>query len=214
MSKIYSVGDSHSIFFWYSDIIDHHWFGWAKLPVTMFKFLNCPIPLFNIVERYSPGDVCKVNIKKNDFILFNFGWNDVQKNIYKYQQNNYKTFINYMVKKYVEKIIILRKQFQINPIISCIYPVAETTEGEINGDINVRITYTIYMNERLLFFANKYNILFFDIYNKISENNKYKKEYINDDKCHLTHKNKELMEFLENKLLNLCKNYTNSVLDL
>tara|TARA_B100001758_G_C18408180_1_gene613669 strand:- start:451 stop:1095 length:645 start_codon:yes stop_codon:yes gene_type:complete len=214
MSKIYCVGDSHSILYWYSNIIDHHWFGWAELPVTMFKFINSYIPLFNIVERYKPGDVCKINIKKNDFILFSLGWNDVQKNIYKYQQNNYKEFINIMVEKYFKKIIILTKEFQINPIISCIYPVTENTDGNVNGDINERIKYTIYMNERLQFYANKFNILLFDIYNFISENNRYKKEYMNDDKSHLNYNNKELMQFLENKLLNLCKNYTNPILNL
>ena len=85
MNNIYFVGDSHSIIAWFLKPVDHHWFGWAGLPVTMFQFINNEIPLFNLVERYNPGNICNTNIKKNDFVLFSFGWNDVQKNIYKYQ---------------------------------------------------------------------------------------------------------------------------------
>jgi hypothetical protein len=209
MNNIYFVGDSHSIIAWFLKPVDHHWFGWAGLPVTMFQFINNEIPLFNLVERYNPGNICNTNIKKNDFVLFSFGWNDVQKNIYKYQKNNYKDFIDNITEKYVKKIIYLGKKFEIKPIIYCILPVTENIGNEINGEIKERIEYTNYMNKKLLYFSNKHDILFLDIYNKVSKDNIYVKEYVDDDMCHLNNKNEHLLQFLEKQILNICKNYTN-----
>lgn len=40
------------------------------MPVTMYQLIIKGLPLYNIVERLQPGDICKINIKVNDVVLF------------------------------------------------------------------------------------------------------------------------------------------------
>ena len=85
---IFAIGDSHSILYYNSHSIKHHWVGWGGMPVTMYRLVKEGIPLYNIVERFPPGEICNINIKDNDFVLFIYGFNDVQKNIGKYSNKD------------------------------------------------------------------------------------------------------------------------------
>jgi len=103
--NIFAVGDSHCIFFYNSVNIKNHWVGWGGMPVTIYKLIEEGLPLYNIVERLKPGDICNINIKENDIVIFYYGWNDIQKNINKYaKNNNYKEIIDNLVVKYLEII--------------------------------------------------------------------------------------------------------------
>ena len=201
MSKIFILGDSHSIFYYYSNLFYHHWLGWCNLPVTMYQFIYQDIPLYNIVELYQPGDTCKINIKNNDIVVFCFGWNDVNKNIYKYAKNNYESSIDEMVKKYILKIIILLKKYNIFPIINCIYPI---TNNIIENQEEI-IKYTKYMNFKLKNECKNKNIPFFDIYDLLSLDDRIKNSILSNDNTHLDVNNIDLRNLLEQKLLNLCK---------
>ena len=104
MTNIFVIGDSHSLFYIDSDKINHHWVGWGGMPVTMYTLCKSSIPLYNIVEQLPPGDICKINIKENDIVVFSYGWNDVNKNVYEYGNNNYKTEIDNLVVNYINLI--------------------------------------------------------------------------------------------------------------
>lgn len=210
IQNIFVVGDSQSIFYYYTKnpLIKHHWLGWANLPVTLFELLKLDtLPLYNIVERYKPGDVCNINIKANDFVVFSYGWNDIQKNIHKYNKDNYESMIDHLCIKYISFILKLSLKYKICPIINCIYPSSynEPNNNNIFGTYSDREKYTLYINRRLLELCNKYNIPFFDIYDKIN-NNGIMDTSICKDGSHLDINNNELREYIETKLIHLVDN--------
>lgn len=208
MKNIFVVGDSHSIYYYYSNRINHHWLGWADLPVTIYKFNNIDIALYNIVEKYRPGDVCKINIKEGDIVMFCLGWNDIQKNIYKYNSSNYIDFLKNLADSYINKIKTYRDRFNIYPIINCIYPAtSNNTMDGLVGPLENRIEYTLLMNSYLYSKCIIENIPFFDIYDKIQLNHLINPIYLDKDQVHLDKNNKELMTFLEDKLVDIANNY-------
>ena len=172
------------------------------MPVTMFKFINDGLPLHNIVERLPPGDICNINIKENDIVLFCYGWNDVQKNIFKYGKNNHREIINQLVVKYIECI----KMYKIKPIINCIYPVPLSINDTIFGSDDERIEYTIFMNARLKEECSKNNIPFFDIYELLNDNGKMKSNLLEKDGTHLNLQDDELRDVIEEKLFKIIEN--------
>jgi lysophospholipase L1-like esterase len=203
--NIFAVGDSHSIYYFDSNIVNHHWVGWGGMPVTMYQLVLHSLPLYNIVERLPPGDICHTNIKENDVVLFSYGWNDVQKNIYKYENESYKVAIDDLTNGYIKLI----KQFtdgsyyKIQPIISCIFPIPQNTNSEMTGSKEDRINYTIYMNEKLKDLCCQSNIPFFDIYDLLHENNIISSKVVDNDKTHLDRKSVELRKIIEDKLKEL-----------
>jgi hypothetical protein len=210
VQHIFVVGDSHSIFYYFTKnpLIKHHWLGWANLPVSLFELVRLDtLPLYNIVERYSPGDVCKINIKANDFVVFTYGWNDIQKNIHKYNKDNYEEMINNLCIKYISFISKLSIKYKIIPIINCIYPCSlnEENNNNIFGTHSEREKYTLFMNHKLIELCKKNNISFFDIYDKINNNGVINKS-ICEDASHLNVDNIELREYIETKLINLVDN--------
>ena len=204
------VGDSHSIFYYNSLQFKHHWTGWAGLPVTLYELIQQKtIPLYNIVERYQPGDVCRINIKDGDIVMFCYGWNDVQKNIHKYGQNNHEQLIDSLVEQYVD--IIKNLPYKIKPIINCIYPISQCRENLSNifGDYESRIKYTVYMNKRLHELCQANNIPFFDIYDKLSDNGMLRKTFAdnNGEGDHLDRFKPDLRESIETVLSDFIHKY-------
>ena len=211
-NSIFAIGDSHCIYYFDSIDINHHWFGMSNLPVTIYKLIEQDIPLYNIVEKLPPGDICQVNIKSNDFVLFCYGWNDIQKNIKKYSKDNYKNLIDYLVINYIK---IIKKYsdgtlYQIRPIVNCIYPIPISTNDSIFGSDEERIEYTLYMNEKLKSECLQNDIPFFDIYDIISDNSKLNKNVSDIDGTHLDRKNSELRIMIENKLKDTITNFYKS----
>lgn len=209
MSNIFSIGDSHSIYFFDSKYVKHHWVGWGGMPVTIYQLLLHGLPLYNIVERLPPGDICHINPKDNDIVIFSYGSNDVQKNIHKYGNNSYKDLINYLTENYIKLIQNYQNgtYFKIKPIISCVFPIPQNTNDQMNGSKEERITYTLYMNEKLKELCIQYNIPFFDIYDLLHENNVLSTSVADSDMTHLDRKNVELRIIIENKLNELIKNH-------
>lgn len=207
--NIFAIGDSHSIFYFKSKRIKHHWLGWGGMPVTMHTFIKDGIPLYNIVERLPPGDICKINIKDNDIVLFCFGWNDVQKNIFKYGKDNYKEMINNLVTEYINTIKKYSDgiNYKIKPIINCVYPNSLSTCDTITGTDNDRIGYTILINNKLREESTKNNLPFFDIYDMLNDNGKLKSEFTEKDGTHLCLQNNELRQIIEDKLFQLMNKF-------
>ena len=66
----------------------------------------------------------KYNIKSNDYVIFFYGYNDVQNRFYVNFSNDTENNIDKLVDKYINKILYLKDTYKIVPIIPCIYPIA------------------------------------------------------------------------------------------
>lgn len=217
VQNIFVIGDSQSIFYYYTKnpLIKHHQLGWANLPVTLYDLVKLStLPLYNIVERYPPGDICKINIKANDIVVFSYGWNDIQKNIHKYNKNNYEEMINSLCMKYISLILKLSNEYKIYPIVSCVYPSSQNDENNTNifGTHNFRSKYTLIMNTKLNELCNEHKIPFFDIYDRINDNGILDKSISDEDGEHLDKNNSELREYIETKLINIIDNYMSCII--
>lgn len=204
--QIFAIGDSHSIFFYNSIKIKEHWF-FSNLPLTIYTLLRDGLDIYNIGNNLGNGHEF-YNIKKRDFVLMNFGFNDIQKNIYLHASNKWKEEINNLINKYIEAIIILKKKFEIIPIVSFIYPnPGPNARGQNTmGSIEERRMYTIEANTILKSLCFEKNILFFDIYNFITDENGILKASFTIDDIHLDYNNLFLREFVDNKIIEICKN--------
>lgn len=199
---IYAIGDSHSIFFHNSIIIKEHWLGMSNLPVTMFQLIKKGLDIYNIGNLLGNGHE-NYNIEKNDHVIFYYGWNDIQKNINKYSNGNYYNEINSLLSLYIHVIKAYRIDYQIIPIISCIYPNARISVDKCSGSNELRANQTEYMNATLKKMCMNENLLYLDIYDIIVDeykllNNKYTK-----DNIHLDYDNLLLIKIIEDIVCHL-----------
>lgn len=201
-NQIYAIGDSHTIFFHNSMKIHEHWGYGSRIPLTMYTFTNNDLNIYNIGTILGNGHE-KYNIKSNDYVIFFYGYNDVQNRFYANFTNDLENNISKLVNKYINKILYLKETYKINPIIPCIYPVAiKSNNLNVLGSDEERINYTLITNKLLESACKKYNILFLNFYDDISENNKIKSKYTVDD-IHLDYNNSEIREFVEKKIFEL-----------
>lgn len=203
-SQIFAVGDSHTIFFYNSLKIKEHYSFISTLPLTMYKFINMDIDIYNIGTILGNKHE-KYNIKENDYVIFYFGYNDVQRNIDIHAKNKWKEEINELCRKYLNKIIDIKNIYKINPIIPCIYPnpLPNAKGQNPSGSYCERRQYTIYMNEVLSTLCSIYYIPFLDIYDLITDEDGYIKSKLTKDSIHLNHHDYELKKLIEDKIYEL-----------
>jgi len=199
---IFAIGDSHSIFFWNSEIIKEHWVSFAGLPLTWYQLINRGLDLYNVGTKLG-NDHEKYNIKSGDCVLFCYGWNDIQKNIYKYAKNNYKTELESLINKYGELLINYKNKYNITPIVQNIMPNPLKESTSINGDADTRNMYIKYANQYLFNYCKDNDILFFDVYDLVADEKGYLKNIYTKDKIHLDYDNMFLRKTIDNKLINL-----------
>ena len=202
---IFAIGDSHSIFYHNSKTIKEHWVSFAGLPVTWYRLCNEGLDIYNIGTILGNGHE-KYNIKSGDNVLFCYGWNDIQKNIYKYSKNNYKIEIKRLINKYGELLKYYKYKYNINPIIQNIMPNPLEDNISTNGPVNVRNQYIKYANMYLEQFCNENSISFFNIYNLVSDENGYLKSIYTVDNIHLDYNNKFLRKTIDDRLNSLVDN--------
>ena len=95
-----------------SSHIKEHWLGFYGLPVTIYQLLKNPIDILNIGTIMGNGHE-NYNIKEGDFVLFFYGWNDIQKNIYKYHKENFEIEIGVICSiSFVVAFILLVEDFK------------------------------------------------------------------------------------------------------
>jgi hypothetical protein len=87
--QIFSIGDSHSIFFYNSMKIKEHWFFGCNLPLTMYSLSQKGLDIYNVGTAIGNGHEL-YNIKANDFVLMSFGYNDMQRNIFLHAADRYE----------------------------------------------------------------------------------------------------------------------------
>jgi hypothetical protein len=201
-SQIYAIGDSHTIFFHNSMKIYEHW-GWeSRIPLTMYTFVNKDFSIYNVGNLLGNGHE-KYNIKSNDYVIFYYGYNDVQRRFYSNFNNNTENNINSLLDKYINKIIFLKNAYKIIPIVPCIYPLPIKLTGmNILGSEEERTNYTLITNRLLKDKCKENNILYLDIYDDISKNNKINEKYTVDG-IHLDYNNNEIRELVERKIYEL-----------
>jgi len=222
--KIVALGDSHSIFYSQSKSyniniskIFEMWLGYnTQLPITWYRFINEDMDIYNIgtiiANNSSNIKVQKIyienNIKLGDYVLFSYGWNDIQKNIKKYASFNYEKELNKLICNYIEKIIIYKNNYKIIPIIQSIHPNPLNINDSINGTTEERLNYTLYANKCLKAMCEKHFLLFFDIYDLISDNKGFIIKNYSTDGIHLNYDDKNIHNIIDNKLADLIKQDT------
>ena len=97
--ELFAIGDSHSIFFDQAGIMKSHWTGPIHV-VTIYQLLKFGLNLDGLQQKLASSDhythivpmpwQCPSgkydvpNIRNKDYVVFCFGFNDIQKNIHKY----------------------------------------------------------------------------------------------------------------------------------
>lgn len=204
-SQIFAIGDSHTIFYHNSLKIKEHWFYNSNLPITIYRLLNEDLDIYNIGNNLGNNHE-KYNIKNNDYVIFYFGFNDIQKNIHLHAKNTWSNEINNLFTNYILKVVFFKVKYKIKPIISCIYPNPRPgAEGQNpNGSYEERKKYTLYANDLLKNLCYNNHLHFLDIYNIITDEYGFIKNEFTHDKIHLDYNNKNLREIIENKIYELC----------
>ncbi len=204
-SQIFAIGDSHTIFFYNSMKIKEHWFFGCILPPTIYRLLNEDIDIYNI------GNILgnlheKYNIKENDYVIFYFGFNDIQKNIQKYAEDSWQHEIINLFTTYINKVVELSNKYKIKPILPCIYPNPRPDAQGQNpcGSYEQRRMYTIFTNNILKHLCDTNKIPFLDIYNSITDEYGFIKQDITSDNIHLDYNNQKIRDFVEDEIYKLC----------
>jgi hypothetical protein len=209
--QIFAIGDSHSIFYHNSMKIKEHWFYYnvenkQNMPLTIYSLLQNRLDIYNIGNDLGNGHQL-YNIKANDFVVMYFGFNDIQRNINLHAANSWTAEIDVLINMYIETVLSLKKQYNIIPIVSCIYPNPRHGAQGQNpmGSLEERRTYTIYANDLLKSLCGKENLSYLDIYDDITDKYGFIKDSFTIDKIHLDYNNKFLRDYIDNKIIELCK---------
>lgn len=201
--QIFAVGDSHAIFFYKSKKIIAMWGGLtSNYPLTIHRLIRTNLNALDIPSVIGRGHE-RYKIKENDCVIFYYGYNDIQKHIAKYE--NWKEEIVGLCENYMTLMCLYRDVCNINPIVSCVYPIAKPNSNAItNGSDSERIEYTKYMNAVLNALCSVNGIRFFDIYDYIVNDSGYIKDELCNDGMHLDLQSYSLRTYVEDKILELC----------
>lgn len=204
-SAIFAIGDSHTIFFHNSMKIKEHWFFGCSLPPTIYRLLHEELDIYNIGNCLRNLHE-KYNIKEKDYVIFYFGFNDIQRNIQKHAENKWQQEILILFTNYVNKVILLSNKYNINPIIPCIYPNPRPEAQGQNpcGSYEQRRMYTVFANSVLKQLCKTNNLSFLDIYDSITDEYGFIKHDITTDKIHLDYNNDKIRDFVEGEIYKFC----------
>ena len=209
--QIFAIGDSHCLFFQKSMKIKNHWL--YGMPITIYTLLRDGLDIFNIGTNlenhqgiFGKGH-SKYNIKENDFVVFFFGWNDMQKNINLHAADRWREEINVLIQKYVQTISMSKGH--ITPIITNIYPNPRTGADiqTMRGSEEERRNYFLYANDVLRDLSAKNGILFLNLYDLVADENDCIRGEFTTDNIHLDGNNLKLVAFVEDKIVTICEKY-------
>lgn len=206
-AQIFAIGDSHTIFFHNSMRVKEHWGFMNRIPLTMYTFLQSNLNLYTIGATLGTGHE-EYEIKAGDYVLFFYGYNDVQKNINIYGKEKWRSEIARIVSEYIKLLASFRETYKITPIATCCYPnPLPKAEGQVaNGSYSQRREYAEYMNDFMGKICKIMKIPFFDIYKEITDEHGFIKAGITKDFIHLDHGNTDIRNIVENRILDLCIN--------
>ena len=179
---IHTIGDSHSYFGW-NGVINHH-LG----PVLCYSFGK---------EKLNRCDIRKFDIKDGDTIIFCFGEIDCRCHIYKHiiDTITYQNIINNIVDNYFEAIEINVSISQIKLKNVCVYNVIppiqkhntwENLKYPFLGSDEERKEYVLYFNEKIKQKCIEKKYIFFDIYDKYTDENGFLRKDLSDKHVHIS----------------------------
>jgi hypothetical protein len=205
-SQIFAIGDSHTIFFHNSIYIKEHWaFNTKILPLTIYKFINTEFDLYHMGDILGGGHE-NYNIKSGDYVLFYYGYNDIQKNVNLHCNNDYIKFLDEILTKYIDKIKKIEEIFKIKPIVPCIYPIPRIDAVNVNtiGSDYDRKKYTEYANSKISLLCDENKIVYLNIFDLLVDENGYISEKITKDSIHIDYDNESIRKIIEDKILSIC----------
>jgi len=202
--SIHTVGDSHSVNGWngihsingYSGVISHH------LGASLcYSFGRDQLKLI---------DLRNYNIENGDTIVFCLGEIDCRCHVHKHitDTNDYKSVIDIIIDNYFAAIKLTVETSQIKLKNVCVYNVVppiekqKTPENPLQpylGTDEERKTYVLYFNERLKEECQKNNYIFFDIYDKYTDENGFLIKDLSDGNVHI-YDGKYITEFINENL--------------
>jgi hypothetical protein len=209
--QIFAIGDSHCLFFLKSIKIKNHWL--YGMPITIYTLLREGLDIFNIGTNlenhqgiFGKGH-SKYNIKEKDFVIFFFGWNDMQKNINLHAADRWREEIDDLINKYVRTISMSKGH--IIPIIANIYPNPRVGADlqTMRGSEEERRNYFLYANGVLRNLCAKNGILFLNLYDLVTDENDCIREEFTSDNIHLDWTNLNLIAFVEDRIVKFCQSY-------
>lgn len=178
---IHTVGDSHSKFGW-KNVVCHH-IG----PILCYSFGK---------ENLARCDISKFNLKNDDTIIFCFGEIDCRCHIHKHvnKNNSYKNIIDSLIENYFDAIDKNIKNLNVTLKNICVYNVvppiqkkntAEDKKFPFLGTDEERKIYTLYFNKQLKIKCAKKQYIFFDIYDKYTDENGFLSKKLSDNLVHI-----------------------------
>jgi len=173
----------------------------SKFPLTIYKLIRTNIDVLDMPKVIGRGHE-KHSIKENDFVIFYYGYKDVQKHIHKYE--NWNELIIELSMNYIKLMVLYKTVFKINPIVSFVYPIAKpNSNATMNGSDEERIKYTKFMNLVLKGLCENNGIMFLDFYDYVCDSDGYIKTELCDDGMHLDANNVALRKYVDEKILEL-----------
>ena len=208
MVNIHTFGDSHCLF------------GWDIIP--NIKKNNIP---FLLCYSFGKEKLARLNIKEynvihGDIIIFCLGEIDCRCHIHKHISDTitYQNIIDSIVDDYMDAIKINIKDFRDLKV--CIYnvpPPLKTRRFKPGSIINLprfnilfpflgtdndRKDYALYFNKKLKEKCIENNYIFFDIYDKYTDEEGFLNEDFSDGSVHINN-SKYIYEFYKNNLLDI-----------
>lgn len=198
---IHTIGDSHAVNGWPSFVTTHH-LG-PVLCYSIGKDTQC--------KRCDFG---RFGLKNDDTIVLCFGEIDCRCHVHKHiDKSPFSTFQNvihtlvYDYFKQINRMVVLSKlRFKTICVFNVVPPVRredkyENAEYPYLGTNAERQAYTLHFNQLLAFYCNLYGYLFFDVYDKYTDNDGFLRDDLSDGNVHI-HNGCFLEEFIhKNKLL-------------
>ena len=211
MVQFHTYGDSHA---------SHHG-GWSNIQINGVTIV---INWLGPKLMYSFGRDKNMllntnNINNGDYICFCFGERDCRAHINKYEPN-WKESIDNMVSEYFNAISINVSNLNVK---TCVYNVVPQLERGIPENMwisewdaanahnpNVlpalgtnedRVKYSLYMNQKLKEYCDLYGYVFFDVYDKYTNDRGYLNPTYSDTNCHI----KDPI-FIQEKLIKILNN--------
>ena len=213
--QIHAIGDSHSIFFYNSLLILEHWGFENRIPITMYKFVNTELNLYDVGALLGNGHE-KYPIRKGDFVMFNYGYNDFQRRLLEHNEivddvitSSAYANISSFLDAYIDKVKHSQKQYEIIPIINCLYPNPRDYALNVNtvNTPNTRSIITRFANQYLANKCRQNGIIFFNIYDLIVDDAGFIKADYTVDGIHLNYNNYNLRVMIDNLLVEKCEKY-------
>ncbi len=229
MPQLFAVGDSHSTYFEQAGLMKSHWCGPIHV-ATIYQLLKKGLNLHGLREQLAtsehyvkcggapwqfPNGIYETpNITPGDTVLFCYGFNDMQKNIYKYAGPTYIREIDDLLVGYFSLIKEYAYKYQITPIILSIPP--NPIPGEIKidnryglcadfhttGSSEKRHIYNLYANNviALLCDAHHYNFKFLNLYEDIADADGFLRRDYTGDGVHLEWNIEPVKKIIEAKI--------------